>query len=120
MCGWNKGKEDEWKGKVVFVYGWKRIVQWKEGLGQSQMVLQEKGRHKEQRWFVGQVMCKEGKLLRQWVEKWEGTWVVVLLNDAWWLWYAQDSDYQEIMARLAQGHTQDPYSLKERFLLHGN
>ena len=34
--------------------------------------------------------------------------------------YAQDSDYQEIMARLAQGHTQDPYSLKEGFLLHGN
>ena len=34
--------------------------------------------------------------------------------------YAQDSNYQEIMARLAQGHTQDPYSLKEGFLLHGN
>ena len=34
--------------------------------------------------------------------------------------YEQDSDYQEIMARLAQGHTQDPYSLKEGFLFHGN
>ena len=34
--------------------------------------------------------------------------------------YAQDSDYQEIVAKLAQGHTQDPYSLKEGFLLHGN
>ena len=34
--------------------------------------------------------------------------------------YAQDSDYQEIVAKLAQGHAQDPYSLKEGFLLHGN
>ena len=34
--------------------------------------------------------------------------------------YAQDSNYQEIMARLAQGHMQDPYSLKELLLLHGN
>ena len=34
--------------------------------------------------------------------------------------YAQDSDYQEIVAKLAQGHAQDPYSLKEGFLFHGN
>ena len=34
--------------------------------------------------------------------------------------YAQDSHYQGIMAKLAQGHAQDPYSLKEGFLLHDN
>ena len=34
--------------------------------------------------------------------------------------YAEDSDYQEVMARLAQGQNQDHYSLKEGFLLYGN
>ena len=34
--------------------------------------------------------------------------------------YAQDSDYEEIMAGLAQGQEQEPYSLKDGFLLHGN
>ena len=34
--------------------------------------------------------------------------------------YAQDSDYQNIMAKLAQGQMQDPYTLKEGFLLHGD
>ena len=34
--------------------------------------------------------------------------------------YEQDSDYQEVMARLLQGQMQDPYSPKEGFLLHCN
>ena len=34
--------------------------------------------------------------------------------------YAKDSDYHEIMAILAQGKAQDPYSLEEGFLIHGD
>ena len=34
--------------------------------------------------------------------------------------YAEDSDYKDVMAGLAQGQAQDPYSLKEGFLLYGN